>query len=106
MVGNIEKFGSALKGSLTIWIAVISLLGFASPAIGARGPKPRAAGRAPAAWKFHLNEARIEDIHRAIKSRQITCEKVVQAYLNRIRSYDGMCVAPVNPNDARSEERR
>ncbi len=99
-MGNIDKVGSALKRSLTIWVAAISLLGFAPAVIYAQRAKPPAAGKAPAPWKFHLQETRIEDIHRAIKSRQITCEKVVQAYLNRIRSYDGMCVAPVNPNDA------
>ena len=67
----------------------------------AQGAKSAPAGSSAAApWKFRLEEARIEDIHRAIKSRQITCEKLVQAYINRIRAYDGMCVAPVNPNDA------
>ena len=51
-------------------------------------------------WKFHLEEAKIEDVHRAIKLGQITCQGVVQAYINRIRAYDGACVELVNPNDA------
>lgn len=54
---------------------------------------------AVAPWKFRLEEARIEDIQRGIRARQVTCENVVQAYLNRIRAYNGQCVAPVNPND-------
>ena len=68
-MGNIDKVGSALKRSLTIWVAAISLLGFAPAVIYAQRAKPPAAGKAPAPWKFHLQEARIEDIHRAIKSR-------------------------------------
>src|SRR5215469_3403561 len=64
------------------------------------GFKP-AFGQAPtdAQWKFHLEEARIEDVHRAIKLGQITCQGVVQAYINRIRAYDGACVELANPND-------
>jgi hypothetical protein len=85
---------------LAAWIAAIGLLNFASGLLYAQIAKPPAAGKASMAWKFRLEEARIEDIHRAIKSRQITCEKLVQAYINRIPAYDGMCVAPVNPNDA------
>jgi len=100
MMEDIANVGSALKRCLTIWVAAISLLNIVPGIIYAQVAKPPSAGKAPAPSKFHLEEARIEDIHRAIKSRQITCEQVVQAYLNRIRAYDGMCVAPVNPNDA------
>ena len=100
MMEDIANVGSALKRCLTIWVAAISLLNIVPAIIYAQVAKPPSAAKAPAPSKFHLEEARIEDIHRAIKSRQITCEQVVQAYLNRIRAYDGMCVAPVNPNDA------
>jgi Asp-tRNA(Asn)/Glu-tRNA(Gln) amidotransferase A subunit family amidase len=75
-------------------------LGFGASSIFAQVSRPSPASKASAPWKFRLEEARIEDIHRAIKSGQITCAKLVQAYINRIRAYDGMCVAPVNPNDA------
>jgi amidase len=75
-------------------------LGFGPSSIFAQVSRPSPASKASAPWKFRLEEARIEDIHRAIKSGQITCAKLVQAYINRIRAYDGMCVAPVNPNDA------
>src|SRR5215813_13234264 len=50
-------------------------------------------------WKFHLEEARIKDVHRAIKLGQISCQGVLQAYINRIRAYDGACVELANPND-------
>ncbi len=77
-----------------------TLLPWAKPVSHAQVAKPATPAKASTPWKFRLEEARIEDIHRAIKTRQITCEKVVQAYINRVRAYDGQCVAPVNPNDA------
>jgi len=41
-------------------------------------------------FRFHLVEATIADVHRAIQERQITCRSVVQAYLNRARAYNGV----------------
>lgn len=40
------------------------------------------------AASFNLEEASIADIERAIKSRQVTCEGLVTAYLDRINAYD------------------
>src|SRR6266542_5896595 len=101
MNSHATKAGRFLSLSLAAWIAAIGLLYFAPVVmIYAQTKKPPSAGKTATPWKFHLEEAKIEDIHRAIKSRQITCEKLVQAYISRIRAYDGMCVAPVNPNDA------
>ena len=39
--------------------------------------------------RFHLQEATIDDVHRAIRSGQITCRQLVQLYLNRARAYNG-----------------
>ena len=50
-----------------------------------------APGIASAAGKFHLEEATIEDIHEAIKSGEITCKGLVQAYLERAEAYNGAC---------------
>ncbi len=44
MMGNIEKVGSALKRCLTIWVAAISLLGFA-PRGDLRARRQAAGGR-------------------------------------------------------------
>ena len=99
MTRHATKVGRTFSGSVAAWFAAISLLNFAPGIIYAQTAKPPPAGKASTPWKFRLEEARIEDIHRAIKSRQITCERVVQAYINRIRAYDNMCVAPVNPTD-------
>ena len=51
---------------------------------------PAAPSAQVAAWRFQLEEATIDDVHRAIKEGQITCQGVVQAYLNRARAYNGV----------------
>ncbi len=47
-------------------------------------PKPAA--------KFHLQEASIADIQRAILARQITSSALVELYLKRIKAYNNACV--------------
>jgi Asp-tRNA(Asn)/Glu-tRNA(Gln) amidotransferase A subunit family amidase len=49
-----------------------------------------AAQNAPDA--FHLEEAMIDDIQQAIQTGQITTVELVEAYLKRIRAYNGVCV--------------
>ena len=44
-----------------------------------------------AAGKFHLEEATIDDIQGAIKSGEITCKGIVQAYMARVKAYNGAC---------------
>ena len=49
------------------------------------------ADRTPAAPSaFRLEEATIEDLHRAIGAGEITCVEVVQRYLARARAYNGV----------------
>src|SRR5579862_8143365 len=50
--------------------------------VGAQQPSP----------KFHLQEATIAGIQRAIQSRQITTTDLVQLYLKRIKAYNNTCV--------------
>ena len=57
---------------------VAVFLGFGSPLASAQ--------------KFHLEEATIADIHRAIKARQINATQLVGLYLKRIEAYNGTCV--------------
>src|SRR5688572_9449931 len=45
----------------------------------------------PAPFQFHLMEATIPDVHRAIQEGQLTCRALVQAYINRARAYNGTC---------------
>src|SRR6266436_7457475 len=41
---------------------------------------------------FHLQEATIADIHRAILAKEITATELVGLYLKRIEAYNGQCV--------------
>lgn len=49
------------------------------------------AARTPAR-SFDLQEATIEDVHRAIRSGQLTATQLLNLYLNRIEAYNGRCV--------------
>lgn len=53
-----------------------------------------------AAGKFHLQEATIDDIHEAIKSGEITCKGLVQAYMARVKAYNGVCTQLVTAKGA------
>src|SRR6267154_1805805 len=41
-------------------------------------------------FRFHLQDATIDDLHRAIRNGQITCRGVVQLYINRAKAYNGV----------------
>jgi Asp-tRNA(Asn)/Glu-tRNA(Gln) amidotransferase A subunit family amidase len=41
---------------------------------------------------FHLEEATIEDVHRAMLAGQLTSTQLVTLYFNRIKAYNGTCV--------------
>src|SRR6202023_3783225 len=43
--------------------------------------------------KFRIEETTIEDIQAAILRGELTSTRVVQLYLNRIKAYNGTCVA-------------
>src|SRR5450631_3507990 len=53
--------------------------------------RPIEVSAAPA-WKFHLEEATIADVHRAIRAKQITAVQLVNLYFKRIEAYNGTCV--------------
>ena len=59
-----------------------------------------AASIQPAA-AFEIEEATIEGVHNAIKSGEITCKGVVEAYLERAKAYNGVCTALVTADGAR-----
>jgi len=58
------------------------------------------AGGIPAASAFEPEEATIESVHNAIKSGEVTCKGVVEAYLARARAYNGVCTALVTADGA------
>src|ERR1043166_564015 len=53
-------------------------------------PAPLIAGGS--STKFQIEEATIDGIQSAILKRQLTSTQVVEAYLRRIKAYDGPCV--------------
>jgi amidase len=44
---------------------------------------------------FHLEEATIDDVHRAIRDGRITCKGLIQLYINRAKAYNGVSNALV-----------
>src|SRR5215813_12586717 len=48
--------------------------------------------KANSATRFHLEEATIADVHRAIRAKETTAEQLVQLYFKRIEAYNGTCV--------------
>jgi len=48
--------------------------------------------KAVSAPRFHLEEASIAEVHRAIRAKEITAEQLVQLYFKRIEAYNGTCV--------------
>jgi Asp-tRNA(Asn)/Glu-tRNA(Gln) amidotransferase A subunit family amidase len=59
---------------------------------------------------FNVIEATIDDVQAAIRARQITCRRLVDAYLERIKSYDKAgpalnAVQTVNPRAVQEAER-
>ncbi len=57
-----------------------------------RPSRPPRAPRPPRDNKFHLVEATIADIHRALERREITCDGLMRLYFKRIKAYSGHCV--------------
>jgi amidase len=47
---------------------------------------------AASAAQFHLEEATIAGVQRAIRAKEITAEQLVQLYFKRIAAYNGTCV--------------
>jgi amidase len=67
---------AALVGLLAVVVSVS-----AAPAASAHGRDD-----------FRIEEATIEDIQEAILRRQVTTTEIVEAYLKRIKAYNGTCV--------------
>ena len=63
----------------------------------ARGGLPDCAGPTRA---FRVEEASITDIQNAIRAGQTTCKQVVQAYLDRVKAYNGVCTALLTKDGA------
>ena len=71
--------------ALALLLAVLSLFG--------RVHLSAAQTKAPDGWRFRIEEATIADVHRGITGKQLTAAHLVNLYLNRIKVYNGTCVA-------------
>src|SRR5262245_32277009 len=49
---------------------------------------------------FKVEEASIPDIQTAIRAGRTTCKEVVQAYIDRVKAYNGVCTALLTPGGA------
>src|ERR1700722_13435171 len=56
----------------------------------ASGGQSAASPNTTVTWRFHLEEATIDDVHRAIQEGQITCHGLVEAYFARAKAYNGV----------------
>jgi amidase len=54
--------------------------------------------------QFHLAEATIADIHRALQRREIRCGDLTRLYLKRIKAYSGHCVKYDTNGDGNSPD--
>jgi Asp-tRNA(Asn)/Glu-tRNA(Gln) amidotransferase A subunit family amidase len=78
----------SLSTVLAVVIVVVACLSAAMAGLSVQAP----AAPPPATGKFHLEEATIAGIQRAILSKQLTSTRLVQLYLARIKAYNGTCV--------------
>jgi Asp-tRNA(Asn)/Glu-tRNA(Gln) amidotransferase A subunit family amidase len=87
-----------------LFLYVLRALGVGALVAAAAGcdsspPLPAAVAATPppaAPAKFEIVEARIADIQGAIKGHQLTTTQLVDAYLARVKAYNGACVKEPN----------
>ncbi len=70
--------------------SIISVLGIGVAVLSAAHLALMA--NAASAPRFHLEEATIADVQRAIRAKEISAEQLVQLYFKRIEAYNGTCV--------------
>jgi amidase len=60
-----------------------------------------ALGALEAGAQFPLQEATIESLHAAIRSGATTCTQVIEGYIARAKTYNGVCTVPVTEDGAK-----
>ena len=77
------------------FLRCVAALLIVSATAGVRARDVRAAQRSDATprvpSRFHVEEATIADLHRAIQQGETTCRAVVESYVERARAYNGAC---------------
>src|ERR1700722_8177119 len=85
---------SGLRAGVRLALLVIGLFTFITAKPSAAASLPERHDPPYGDSKFHLLDATIDDVQRAIKTHQLTCTQLVQLYLARIKAYNGACVSP------------
>ncbi|MDB4977256.1 MAG: amidase, Asp-tRNAAsn/Glu-tRNAGln amidotransferase subunit [Myxococcaceae bacterium] len=80
--------------------AALLLLSIAAATLALPGSALAHPFKFPKPKPFHLQEATISDVHHAIKTGQITCRGIVEAYLERAKAYNGVCTKLVTADGA------
>src|SRR5690242_10493476 len=81
MIASQHKFRRRTGGTMARFKAAIFVIGTILAASEAAHSQQT---------RFHLQEATIDDVHRAIRQGQITCRGLVQLYINRAKAYNGV----------------
>ena len=82
--------GFMSRSRIAFFLAFVGLL-MVTVTTGVQPQSPQSAPPRPAQpFRFHLQEATIDDIHRAIREGQISCRGLVQLYINRAKAYNGV----------------
>ena len=90
--GENRRLPAALRGALYGAAGIGAALLLSACGEPAESASTAAAASQAQPAPFHLQEARIADIHAAFKSKQLTATELVNLYLARIKAYNGPCV--------------
>jgi len=97
------KRSRAFDRRVVLGLAAALVLATAVPRGHWSGPTALLAAAGPPAQRpspFTVEEATIDDLHRAIQDGRTTCEGVVRAYIDRARAYNGACTTLVTKDGA------
>jgi amidase len=94
-----SRAGRLLAGLLLAGLSA-GLLSAGLAAGQAAGQRPPVTPPGRSVRTFHVEEATIADVHRAIQQGETTCKAIVQSYIERARAYDGACVQLVTRDGA------
>ena len=85
-----NKFGLARINLMSFAMPVALAMLLPGAALAQTGSGGQKAPTANGGGRFHLEEATIDDVHRAIREGQITCHGLVEAYFARAKTYNGV----------------
>jgi Asp-tRNA(Asn)/Glu-tRNA(Gln) amidotransferase A subunit family amidase len=100
MLGTFYRRGETYLAGM----ATVTALGFLTlsscVSLETKTGETQTVARASSTAPFHLQEATITDVQRAIQKGEITCKQVVQAYIDRAHAYNGVCTKLVTKDGA------